>query len=211
MSDFWQSPEASAAETVSPAALALPMFEQRFVPWTDKFAGGEGAAEAADNAPATIDITQLQADAFAEGFNEGRRTVEMEVATERDAIARLAESLEQYRPEPPEALAELLAETVDRLVRQIVGEAVIDTAMLESRVAAVAGIITEAAAPVRMRLHPEDAERIATANMEIEVVADEALLPGSVFVETGAGWIEDGPEVGIEKLRQALERMSVPQ
>lgn len=196
-------------EKVSPATLALPMFEQRFVPWSDKFAVPQ--PEVIEDEAGQSDFSQIQADAFAEGFNEGRRTVEMEVAAERAAIARLVEALEQYRPEPPEAIAELLAETIDRLVRQIVGEAVIDTAMLQSRVATVAEIIAEAAAPARMRLHPDDADRLAGADLNLEIIADPDLLPGSVLVETESGWIEDGPEVGIEKLRQALERMGVPQ
>ena len=211
MSDFWQTPEGRSAEAVSPAALSLPAFERRFVPWSDKYSDGELSEISGAEARATIDIAQLQADAFAEGFNEGRRTVEMEVAAERQAVAALAETLEQYRPEAPEGLAELLAETVDRLVRQIVGEVVIDAEMLQSRVMHVASVIIDASAPARMRLHPDDLDRLANADMDLDLIADPDLLPGSVIVETGTGWIEDGPEVGIEKLRQALERMSVPQ
>lgn len=212
MSDFWQSPEGRAAERMSPAEFGRPMEAARFVPWSAKYADAPADEEVATQAESgLIDTTQLQADAFSEGFNEGRRTVEMEIAAERHAIARLAEVLEQYRPEPPQALAELLAETVDRLVRQIVGEAVIDQSMLEMRVGHVAGIIAEATAPVRMRLHPDDLDRLGNARLDLEMVGDPALLPGSIIVDTGTGWIEDGPEVGIEKLRQALERMSVPQ
>lgn len=213
MSNIWQTPEGRSAEAVSPSALSLPMFEQRFVPWTDKYSDGEasGMERMGAEASGKIDIAQVQADAFAEGFNEGRRTVEMEVAAERHAVAALAETLEQYRPEAPDELAELLAETVDRLVRQIVGEVVIDKEMLQSRVMNVASIIIEASAPAKMRLHPDDLDRLAGSNMELDMIADPDLLPGSVIVETATGWIEDGPEVGIEKLRQALDRMSVPQ
>ncbi|MCJ8156350.1 FliH/SctL family protein [Sphingomonas sp. LaA6.9] len=210
-SDLWNSVERRGAG-FSPAGFA-PSVQPRFVPWHDKYAEPAAAPDAADASVESglVDTVQLQADAFSEGFNEGRRTVEMEVAAERQAIARLVETLEQYRPEPPQMLAEMLAETVDRLVRQIVGEVVIDRAMLETRVDHVAGIIAEAAAPARMRLHPDDVARLGNIRLELDLVADPALIPGSVIVETATGWIEDGPEVGIEKLRQALDRMSVPQ
>lgn len=211
MSEFWGTPEARAAERLPLVEFSQPAQPVNFVPWSAKYAESRESEAVAANDAGLIDTARLQAEAFSEGFNEGRRTVELEVASERHAIARLAEALEQYRPEPPEALAELLAETVDRLVRQIIGEAVIDQAMLEMRVSHVAEIIAEATAPARMRLHPDDLERLGTARLDLEMVADPALLPGSVIVETGTGWIEDGPEVGIEKLRQALERMSVPQ
>lgn len=211
--DLREAMERRGGGSFAPATFAAAA-EPRFVPWTDKYADpfvrSDSVVETGEEV-ALVDTVRLQAEAFSEGFNEGRRTVEMEVAAERQAIARLAEALEQYRPEPSQLLAEMLAETVDRLVRQIVGEVVIDRAMLETRVDHVAAIIADSAAPARMRLHPDDLDRLGGARMDLDLVADPALLPGSVIVETASGWIEDGPEVGIEKLRQALERMSVPQ
>jgi flagellar assembly protein FliH len=36
------------------------------------------------------------------------------------------------------------------------------------------------------------------------------LAPGTIRLDTGAGWVEDGPNVRLEKLRNALDRMGAP-
>ena len=214
MSEFWRPEAARDASALNAMDLAGCFERPPFVPWAEKFSTGfESSPPLKHRAPteATIDLDAIRDAAFAEGYNEGRRTVELEVGAERDAVARLAEMLEQYRPEPPAELASLLAETVDRLVRQIVGEAVIDADLLDKRVAVVAQLIADASAPRRMRLHPDDIKRLAGADLDVEIIPDASMLPGSVFVETGTGWVEDGPDVGLEKLRQALERMGISQ
>ena len=219
MSEFWKPDAARGASALNAMELTGGMQRPPFVPWAEKFSSGFASSAAlAPQQPhfdepmeATIDLDAIRDRAFADGYNEGRRTVEMEVGAERDAVARLAEMLEQYRPEPPAELAALLAETVDRLVRQIVGEAVIDADLLDKRVAVVAQLIADTSAPRRMRLHPDDIRRLEGADLDVEIIPDASMLPGSVFVETGTGWVEDGPDVGLEKLRQALERMGISQ
>ncbi|MBB5686452.1 hypothetical protein [Sphingobium boeckii] len=214
MSEFWKPDAARGASTLNAMDLTGTKERPPFVPWTEKFSSGfESSATLVQREPVetTINLDSIRDIAFADGYNEGRRTVELEVGAEREAVARLAEMLEQYRPEPPAELASLLAETVDRLVRQIVGEAVIDADLLDKRVAVVAQLIADASAPRRMRLHPDDIKRLEGADLDVEIIPDAGMLPGSVFVETGTGWVEDGPDVGLEKLRQALERMGISQ
>ena len=214
MSDFWKAESLHLPSAFAPVNLAGVLESPPFVPWTQKYAaalGDNDGAEPEASEAATIDLEMIRDRAFADGYAEGRRTLEKEVDAEREAVARLAEMLEQYRPEPPAELARLLAETVDRLVRQIVGEVVIDSTLLDKRVAVVAQLIADAAQPRRMRLHPDDIERLRGADLDVEIIADASMLPGSVFVETGTGWVEDGPDVGLEKLRQALDRMGISQ
>src|SRR3954465_6265406 len=81
--------------------------------------GGGGFTPGNDsNGPVTAEQerARIQEDAFALGCEEGRRGVEEEFEAERDALGKLAGSLAILRPEPANALALLLAETVDRLV-----------------------------------------------------------------------------------------------
>ena len=207
MSDMW-----NAATGIAAARLGDFVREPdpaSFTPW-----GSAPARKAAPSARTVdepvADVAALEADAFAAGFAEGRHTVEMEVAAERDALLRLAEMLETLRPEPHHELGLLLAETVERLVRQIVGEVTLDKDIILSRAHAAAELIAEESTPARMRLSPEDHARLIGADLPVEMVADAALVPGMVLVETGEGWIEDGPEVGLEKLRIALDKMGVP-
>lgn len=162
----------------------------------------------------TIPVTDpevLLAQGYAQGLAEGRRTVEREVAAERAAVARLAEAIEKLQPEPPTAFAAMLVETVKRLVGQIVGEVAIDEAALAERIAAVAALVADDDGVGRIRVHPADKERLAGARIDYELVADPTLAPGTIVAETGAGWIEDGPAVRLEKLRTLLDRLGCPQ
>lgn len=190
-----------------------PPESQGFTPWSSYSAAMESRDDDAPAAPIVAEIldpAKLRAEAFTEGFNQGRVTVEAEVAAERRAIAQLAEALDALQPEPPHALARLLAETVERLVRQIVGEVTIDTDSLLARASAAAELIADEAAPSRMRLHPADLERLKGARLDLEMIADAHLPEGTILIETGEGWIEDGTEARLDHLRAALDKIGVP-
>lgn len=205
MSRIWPAAFADTAAAVP--VWAKPDEAADFTPWSGH------RDEQRDSGPAVsviLDPEAIRARAFAEGLAEGRRTVEAEVAAEREAVARLAEALENLRPEPPRELGLLLAETVKRLVRQIVGEVGIDGDALLERARAAAEVVADETAPVRMRLHPEDHERLRDARIDVEMVSDSHLAPGTILLETGDGWLEDGPQVRLDKLRAALDRLGVP-
>jgi flagellar assembly protein FliH len=160
--------------------------------------------------PAGIDADAIALDAFAQGYAEGRHVAGVEFAGECQAIDRLAAAIEALRPEPPAALATLIAETVERLVRQIVGGAPVDQELLLARAEAAAALVADETGPVRMRLHPEDRVRLADAEIGLELIADSMLTPGSIVIETRDGWIEDGPDAALDRLRAQLDRMGVP-
>ena len=149
-----------------------------------------------------------EADAFARGFDEGRRAAETELAEAREAIARLLQSLEVLRPEPTNALALLLAETVDRLVREVIGSVDVDATLLLTRARAAAALIGENIEPSKLRVHPDDVELLRSAEVGLEVEGDASLERGAIRLETGHGWIEDGPAVRLERLRAELDKMA---
>ncbi len=155
--------------------------------------------------------SRARADAYEQGLAEGRRTVEAEFAAERDALGRLVGALEALKPEPTNALALLLAETVDRLVREVVGEVEIDANRLIARAKAAAELIGENVEPSKLRAHPDDLPYLQPAELDIALQADPSLPRGTLILETGHGWIEDGPEARLERLRAALDRMAAPQ
>lgn len=172
-----------------------------------------GSAEPYNDAgprPMTAEQEKLraEAEAYARGYEEGRAAAEQEVAEARDALARLAQSLEVLKPEPTNALALLLAETVDRLVREVIGTVEIDSALLLSRARAAAALIGENVEPSRLLVHPDDLPWLEGAGLPVELAAEPALARGSVVLETGHGWIEDGPEVRLERLRAQLDKMA---
>lgn len=160
--------------------------------------------------PLTAEQEKLRAqgEAYAKGYDEARRTAEDELSGEREAIARLAASLEVLRPEPTNALALLLAETVDRLVREIVGEVEIDGTLLLARAKAAAAAIGENVEPSRLIVHPDDIALLAPAGLAIEIAGDPSLMRGTIILETGHGWIEDGPAVRLERFRAELDKLA---
>ena len=200
-SNLWTA--ARAADAVSLGSFAIQRRAPAFSPW-------DGDAEQPANdvaAPPTPDLAPVEADAFADGFEQGRRTVELELAAEREALARLAESLEALRPEPPAPLALVLAETVERLVRQIVGEVEIDPTTLLTRARAAAALVAEEVEPARLCLHPDDIPLLGEANLPLPIAPDPSLDRGALRVESGAGWIEDGPAVRLDRLRTRLDKL----
>jgi flagellar assembly protein FliH len=203
MSNLWPREYTASASSVGSFALdrSIPMF----TPWgaageTPQTANDFDEDGQPDGGPAAT-----HADSFAQGFDAGRRTAELEFAGERQALARLAEQLEMLRPEPTTALAALLAETVERLVHQIVGSVEIDKALLQQRAEVAAALIGEDTEPSKLRVHPDDVPLLEPARIPVPVVGDASLRRGSIVLDSGDGWIEDGPQVRLERLRAALD------
>ncbi len=199
MSNLWSHERAGAASSVG--SFAIDPGAPAFIPW------GADIESPSTGPEGTLDFEAIYSNGFAEGFEQGRQSIEEQLGEERAAIARLAESLEVLQPEPTNALALLLAETVDRLVRQIVGSVSIDPALLTARAEAAAALIGAETEPARLRVHPDDAPLLEGARLNVPVVADPTLVRGSIVLETGEGWIEDGPAVRLDRLRAELDRM----
>lgn len=152
----------------------------------------------------------LIAKGYAEGLNEGRRLAMIEMEEERAALQRLAAGVEGLNPQGSDGLAAMLADSVKRLVTQIVGEVEINVETLIERTQAVAAMIAEETAPTRLRLHPTDVARLQGAPIAVEMIGDPLLAPGTIMLDTGTGWVEDGPHVRLEKLRAQLDRLGAP-
>jgi flagellar assembly protein FliH len=203
MSSLWREERAQAASSLG--SFVIRRSEASFRPW------GAGAAGGAVNDPAfptEDDVTARENRAYARGVGDGRQMAEAQSADERNAVARLAETLQALKPEPTLPLALLLAEAVDRLVKEIVGEVEVDGLRLLARAKAAAALIGEATQPARLRVAPDDVQLLAEAGLEIAVEPDPALGRGTVLLETADGWVEDGPAVRLERLRAELDRVA---
>ena len=197
----WTRPSAGSFTARSGAA-------PRFSAWADAGAAPHPFREDASNDVA--DAETLLAQGYAEGLAEGRRLALAELEQERAAVARPAPGGEALNPAGSDGLAALLADAVKRLVTQIVGEVEMSRETLLTRVQAVAAMIAEETTPSRLRLHPTDVARLHGAEFGVELVGDPLLAPGTVVLDTGAGWVEDGPHVRLEKLRAQLDRLGAP-
>ena len=202
MSNLW--PNERADEVARVGSFAIDRRAAAFTPW------GEDDRRAPKPRP-EYDPEGDKAEAYAQGFEEGRRTSELELAADRAAMADLMDALEVLQPQPTNALALLLAETVDRLTRQICGMVEIDAELLTERCQSAAALIGAEMGPARLRLHPEDVPLVDPKRLRVPLVADDTITRGNLVLETGQGWIEDGPAVRLERLRAELDRMGAQQ
>ena len=145
-------------------------------------------------------------DPFALGLAEGQRLAEVGFAIERGQLLALVAGAEALQDEPSEELAQLIAETVERLVRQIVVNAPIDADWLKEQADIAAALVAEADKARTLWVHPQDAALLIDADMRLPVEADASMQRGTVRVETSAGWIEHGRAVYLNELRAALGR-----
>jgi flagellar assembly protein FliH len=201
MSNLWRAERADAAASLG--SFVVRRGADPFRAWVNEAeGGGAGAPSAEEEAQTREDL------AFAKGIAEGRALAEAEFAAERAALLTLAETLPTLKPEPTLPLALMLAETVDRLVRGIVGEVEVDGLTLLARAKAAAALIGQATQPACLRAHPDDAVLLAQAALDVAVEPDLALPRGTLMIETAEGWIEDGPAVRLDRLRAELDKMA---
>lgn len=213
MSEAWTNEDIGGATRAD--AWARPAQTAHFTPW-----GGSSHPKrrASDFAPSprqpqtepVTNIETLRAEAFAEGFEQGRQMVIAEFARDRDALAALIRSAEALQPESAGPLAAVLAETVTRFVRQIVGEVKIDPDTLKQRAETIAELVTGESGPARLRMHPDDIAMLEGVDLGLPLTPDHHLVSGQIILETGEGWIEDGPQVRLARLRAQLDNMGLP-
>lgn len=138
------------------------------------------------------------------GYVEGHADAMAAAAAERERLLALLASADALRPEPSEELAQLIAETVERLVVQIVGEVGIDAAALQRRATAAAAMIADGDNARTLRLHPDDCALLADMRLGLTLMPDPGVLPGSIRIDCSAGWIEHGTALYLDALRQEL-------
>ncbi|WP_420146245.1 FliH/SctL family protein [Sphingobium sp.] len=152
-------------------------------------------------------LEEARMEAFTQGFDEGCRVTAQTFGDETDARARLTEALEMIAPAPSGMLSTMLSATVVRLVEQIVGEVEIDIERLIQRCDNVAAFIEDNAGKSALHLNPDDVALLEGEAIGVKLVADKGMQRGCVRLETADGWVEDGPDVRLSRLRALMDDM----
>ncbi|CAM3257659.1 hypothetical protein SPAN111604_13595 [Sphingomonas antarctica] len=155
-------------------------------------------------APAPGGVAHGSHDDFAMGFAEGQRLAQELFATERQQLLDLIRNAETLQSEPSEELAVLIANAVERLLTQLVGQSIPDRAWLEAQVSRAVELIQETDAQRRLRLHPEDAALLMDVQLGCAIIPDNTLQRGEIRVECSNGWVEHGVPVNLARLRTEL-------
>ncbi|WP_278392683.1 FliH/SctL family protein [Sphingobium yanoikuyae] len=157
--------------------------------------------------PETDPIDEAHMAGFSQGFEEGYRAAGEDQANEIEARNRLTAALEMLAPAPSGSLSTMLSATVVRLVEQIVGEVQIDLDRLTQRCEAVAAFIDDSSDKSALHLHPDDVALLEGEQIGVSLVSDKSMQRGCVRLETADGWVEDGPDVRLARLRALMDDM----
>jgi flagellar assembly protein FliH len=149
-----------------------------------------------------------EAEAFARGLEEGRRTVEAEFAGEREALLQMVHAADALAFPTPGMLASMMVTAVERLVSDIVGNAPVDAVLLRERAAALASLIAVNMAPV-LFVHPQDAVLIDVDRLDVAIATDAELSRGSLQIRAGDERAEDGVQAALQRFRAQIAEMGI--
>lgn len=219
MSSLW-APEdsggrAAVAGWTNLAAATGGSFRSRFATlpdeprWTATTHGHRpGGADMDMPAEPEVDrVEQASRDGFIAGFQEGERLTRESLEGDDAARLALAAAIAQIGDANEGALASIIGQAVIRLVTQVVGEVPIDEARLAERCAAVAACIDPDDNKAVLEVNPLDLPLIDADGIGVRLAANGDLGRGSVRLATADGWIEDGPDVRLDRLRALLDDM----
>lgn len=174
----------------------------------------DAPAAAMQDAPpsAFIDpIAQARASGFADGMAAAMADAAAARARDEQLLRSMADALRACGHVDRDALAERLRHAVLALVTRLVGEAGVSAELLQQRIAAAIDLITDGTDRASVRLHPADMALVRDALPPgISPVADPAMARGSFAIESPATVVEDGPELWLEQLGDALDRVALP-
>lgn len=149
------------------------------------------------------------------GFAEGRAAALAEVA---EARAREAALLDQVSDAlaagahfDRERMAGQLRQTVLHLVQRMIGDAGIAPDILAARITAAVDLLADGAESALLRLHPDDVPLVqGKLPTTIFPVGDPHVTRGSFVIESASTIVEDGPEIWLEQLALAIDRVPIP-
>lgn len=155
------------------------------------------------------------AEAHQAGFDAGYAAAraEHEALAQRDLalIEGIAAALKSDERIDRERIARQLRQTVLHLVTRLVGEAGISADLLAGRVEAASDLLADASESAILRVHPADVALLEGRLPEtIFAVGDGNLARGSFILEAASTIVEDGPELWLEQLTRALDKVAVP-
>ena len=157
-----------------------------------------------DYAAKQLHVPTETIDEYARGLAEGQQLATAAFAEERVRFQKLLASAEALQPADPVAIRNLLYETIERLVSQIVGQTPTDSEWLTRQIEQAVSTAAQADSARTIWLHPDDLDLLIDAKLGVPLQADPTLVPGSLRLETDSGWIEHGRMVMLDVMRSEL-------
>lgn len=153
--------------------------------------------------------------ARAAGFSEGMAHAQAlaREAGERNLalIEAVSRALKDAGRIDRDAIAQQLRETVLTLVTKLVGEVGIAPERLAERITAAVDLIAESAESAILRVHPDDVALLKDRlPATVFPVGDAGVERGGFVIESASTIVEGGPNLWLDQLAHAIERVAVP-
>lgn len=153
--------------------------------------------------------------AHAAGYAEGlaAAAIAARESGDRDAalLTQLTAALANGHQLDRERIARQLRQTVLMLVSKLVGECGVSAAVLGSRIETAAELLADASESALLRLNPADLPLVdGGLPKSIFAAGDASLARGSFVLESASTVVEDGPDLWLEQLADAIDRAPVP-
>ncbi|WBH15670.1 FliH/SctL family protein [Sphingomonas radiodurans] len=162
-------------------------------------------------APFIDPVEEARREGYDEGFAAAR--AEQDEAARRDLVLveGVLAALQSEDRVDRDRIAQQLRQTVLHLVSRLVGEVGVSADLLTGRVEAAAELLADASESAILRLNPADVPLLdGRLPATIFAVGDPHLSRGAFVLEAASTIVEDGPELWLEQLTQALDKVAVP-
>ena len=163
-------------------------------------------------APGFVDpLVTARAAGYAEGI--AAALADASGTAERDAalLATLGAALRADDRLDRDKMARQLRQTVLFLVTKLVGEIGIAPDLLAGRIDSASEMLADAAETAILRVHPDDVAMLeGKLPRAVFAIGDASVARGAFVLESASTIVEDGPELWLEQLAQAIERVAVP-
>jgi len=156
-------------------------------------------------------IAAARAAGYAEGLAAAAAAAEADQERDRAFGVALGAAMGSGERLDRERIAQQLRQTVMHLVGKLVGEVGISPELLARRIETAGELLADSTESALLRVHPDDVALLeGHLPATIFAVGDAVLARGSFVLETASTIVEDGPELWLEQLTLAIERISVP-
>lgn len=165
----------------------------------------------AEPTPFIDPVATAREQGYAEGVAAARAEMEATAARDGAMLTGLAAALAQASGFDRDLLAGRLRATVMTLVSRVIGEAGVSAELLARRVEAATDLLADASESAMLRVHPDDVALLdGHLPATVFAVGDEQVARGSFVLEAASTIVEDGPEMWLDQLTAAIDRVALP-
>lgn len=148
---------------------------------------------------------------YAEGFAAARAEADAAAQAQAALLQQVSDALAQGAHFDRERMAGHLRQTVLHLVTRMIGETGVAPDVLAGRIEAAIDMLADSAESAILRLNPDDVALVeGKLPKTVFPIADAAVQRGGFIIESASTIVEDGPDLWLEQLAAAIDRVPIP-